>query len=295
MKNIASNSKYFFLLFFLLTALNTALFPQGTESRKRAGGQMNKLCMTIYLNPSMTKVSSGEIAGLSELSTSGGKSLHGALDLDYFFSRAAGISFGIGYSGFSSQLSLVSWSDNYSTKDSENESYVMTINGSSIVENNKIGYIHIPVGLSLRFPAEGKIGFCLQGGIGFDIPLVKSYDGSGKFSYSGYYATYNVTLSDIPVYFPSNVPTTATGDLELKPFSLSVNASGSVFVSLSKKMQVLIGGHYNRALSNILSSGPDPNFMISSKADEMNSLLEGSSGASVQAIGLSLGLRYFLK
>jgi hypothetical protein len=296
MKNIASNSKYYFLLFFLVTVLNTALFPQGTDSRRRqGGGETGKLCMTVYLNPSMTKVSSGEITGLSELSTSGGKSLHGAFGLDYFFSRTAGISFGIGYSGFSSQMSLVSWSDDYSTKDSENESYVMTINGSSIVENYKIGYIHIPVGLSLRFPAEGKIGFCLLGGIGFNIPLVKSYDGSGKFSYSGYYATYNVTLSDIPVYFPSNVPTTATGDLELKPFSLSVNVSGSVFVSLSKKMQVLIGGYYNRSLSNISAYETASSFMLSSKADELKSFMTGSSGVSVQAIGISLGLRYFLK
>jgi len=296
MKNVVLNRRFYLVLLFLLAAFNTVLYPQGTDSRRRpGGGQVNKLCMTIYLNPSMTKISPGEITGLSDLSTIGGKSLHSAFSLDYFFSRAAGIGFGIGYSGFSSQLSLVSWSDDYSTKDSETESYVLTVNGSSIVENNKISYIHIPVGLSLRFPAEGKIGFCLQGGIGFNIPVVKSYDGSGKFSYSGYYATYNVTLSDIPVYFPSNVSTTATGDLELKPFSLSVNASGSVFVSLSKKMQVLIGGHYNRALSNILSSGPDPNFMISSKADEMNSLLEGSPGASVQAVGISLGLRYFMK
>jgi hypothetical protein len=295
MKNIASNSKYYFLLFFLMTALNTTLFPQGTESRRRPGGQLSKLCMTVYLNPSMTKVSSGEITGLSELSTSGGKSLHGALDLDYFFSSAVGINFGLGYNGFSSQLSTDEWSSKYTTTDSETETYEMRIAGKQIVEDQKIAYLSIPICLSMRFPADGKIGFYMKAGIGFDIPIVKSYEGSGVFSYAGYYAAYPVLLENIPVYFPSNKPTNSSGALQVKSFSPAIILSGDVFFSLSKAMQIVVGGYFNRSLSNISAYEPGSSFMLSSKADELNSIMSGSSGASVQAIGVSLGLRYFLK
>jgi hypothetical protein len=298
MKNIVTNRKYLFLLFFLLATLNTALFPQGTDSRRRpaAGGQLNKLCITVYLNPSMTRVSSGEIAGLSDLSTTGGKSLHGALDLDYFFSPAVGVNFGLGYNGFSSQLSLDSLSAKYTTKDIEDETYEMRISGKTISEDQKIAYLSIPVCLSVRFPADGKIGFYMKAGIVFDIPIVKSYEATGVFSYAGYYAAYPVLLENLSEYgFPSKKNTSSSGALQVKSFSPAIIASGGIFFAFSEKMQIVIGGYFNRSISNISAYEPASSFMLSSKADELTSFMSGSSGASVQAIGISLGLRYFLK
>jgi hypothetical protein len=299
MKNIASNRRFYLVLFFLLAALNTALFPQGTESRKRpgaGGAKVSKMCITLYLNPAMTKVSSGEITGLSDLTTSGGNSLHGALDLDYFFSSAIGVNFGLGYNGFSSQLSLDSWSGKYSTKDSENETYEMRISGEKITEDQKIAYLSIPVCLSMRFPAGGKFGFYMKAGIGFDIPIVKSYEEAGVFSYAGYYAEYPVLLENLSEYgFPYKKNTSSSGTLEVKSFSPAIIASGDIFFSISKTMQILVGGYFNRSLSNISSYTPASSFLLSSKADELNSIMSASPGANVQAIGLSLGFRYFLK
>jgi hypothetical protein len=296
MKIIVLHRKLFFLLVLLLTTLNITLFSQGTDSRgPSGGGKQKKFCMTVFVNPSRTGISS-EVAGLSGLKSTKGGSLHGILDFDYFFAGAAGISFGIGYSGFSSQLSLDSWSDKYTTKDSENETYEMRITGKTIVEDQKIGYLSIPVCFSLRLPASGKFGVYLKTGIGFDIPLVKSYEGTGVFTYDGYYAAYPVLLQGVSAYgFYTNLSTDASGDLQVKSFSLALIASGDIFLSLGESMQILLGFNYNRSLSDISSYETSTDFMVSSKANELNSFMAGSTGASVNALGLSIGLRFYLK
>src|SRR4030042_3232087 len=299
MKSTASYIRFFLLSFFLLITVNAALFSQGTDSRRPGGGGIQKnFCLTVYVNPSKTGITSEEVTGISDLSSTKGSSINGSLDVDYFFSGAAGINFGIGYSGFSSQLSLDNWSDAYTTKDSENETYEMRITGKTIVEDQKIGYLSIPVCLALRFPAAGKVGFYMKTGIGFDIPLVKSYDGTGVFSYEGYYSTYNVVLKDIndPIIgFYTNRSTSSTGTLEVKSFTMALIASGNIFVSLGESIQILLGVHYKRSLSNISTYVPPADFLLSSEADELNSFMAGSSGANVQAVGLSLGLRFYIK
>jgi hypothetical protein len=297
MKNVVLNRRFYLVLLFLLAAFNTVLYPQGTDSRRRpTGGQVNKLCMTFYLNPSMTKISPGEITGLSDLSTIGGKSLHGAFDLDYFFASAIGVNFGLGFSGFSSQLALASWSGKKTATDSESEAYEMRITGTNITEDQKIAYLSIPVCLSMRFPADGKIGIYLKAGIGFDIPIVKSYEGTGTFSYAGYYSVYPVLLENLSEYgFPSNKNTSSSGTLEVKSFSPAIIASGDIFFSFSEKMQIVIGGYFNRSLSSISAYEPASSFMLSSKADELTSIMSGSSEAGIQAVGISLGLRFFMK
>ena len=296
MKIISLYSKILTLCLFILIAFSPELTSQGTDSRRPGpASRASKVSMTLWVNPLKTEVYSGEIKGVSGPVIETGSTVNGAMNLDLFFSRAAGFTLGVGYNTFASQLSVASWSDDYSTKDSETESYVLTIDGTSIIESLKISFVHIPVGLTLRFPVEGKVGFSLNGGVGFNIPVVKSSEGSGRFSYSGYYSIYNVTLSNIPVYFPSNSTASTTGEIELKPMCLSLDASGSFFISLGRKAQLLIGGYYTSSLANILASEANSVYMISSKVNEMNSLWKGSSEAGFKAFGLKAGLRFTLK
>jgi len=297
MKNRVLYTRFFLLPLILLVTVNTDLFPQGTDSRRPGGGRgaQKNLCITVFVNPSKAGITTNEVTGISGITATKGSAIHGSLNMDYFFSGPAGISFGLGYSGFASELSLANWSDSYSTKDTENETYEMRITGKTIVEDQKIGYLSVPVCLALRFPAAGKIGFYMRTGIGLGIPISKSYEGTGTFTYDGYYAAYPVLIQDLATYgFPSNHPTSVSGDLQVK-FGMALIAQGNLFFSLGESMQILLGAHYNRSLSNISSYETSSSFLLSSKADELNSFMAGSSGAGVQAMGLSIGFRYYLK
>jgi hypothetical protein len=224
-----------------------------------------------------------------------GNAINGILDLDYYFTPSAGISIGIGYNSFASQLSLDTWSSQYQTTDSESESYEMRISGTEIVENQKISFLTIPICFTFRFPADGKIGFNLKGGIGLNIPIAKKYDGTGTFTYDGYYPAYPVLIQDYLPYFPSNLNTSSSGELQIKSMNTSLFVSGGGFYSLNESIQLILGINFSKTLGNISTYEPDANFMLTTKADELNSFMAGTSNAGLQAFGLSIGIRYNLK
>jgi hypothetical protein len=279
----------------LLAVLSTAVYSQGTDSRTTSG-KKDKLYVGIFLNALKTNIANEKFSTLSPLSYKKGNSLNFGLDFGYFFSKMAGIDIGLGYGSYSTELSLDSCSIKYQTTDSENESYEMRIRGTSIVENQKISFLSIPVCIILRLPASEKLGFFLKGGISFDIPMAKTYKGAGTFTYDGYYPAYPVLLQDLPAYgFPGNLSTISSGSLQIKSLNTGLLASGGVYFFLNETIQLVLGIQFNKSLANISAYKPDSNFRLTSKANELNSFMAGSSNAGVQAFGVSLGFKYYLR
>jgi hypothetical protein len=103
-------------------------------------------------------------------------------------------------------------------------------------------------------------------------------------------------LQDLPAYgFPSNLNTSASGTLQIKSFNTALVASGGAFFSVNKVIQLVLGAYFNKSLANISAYKPDSNFRLTSAANELNSIMAGSSSAGIQAFGLSFGVRFFLK
>ena len=278
--------------------MNPVVNSQGTESRRKIG-ELKSLYINILLNPSQTAISNEKnekFSTYSSLNSVKGSSLNFVLDAGYFFSKMIGISSGVTYGSYSTKLSMDSCSIKYSTTDEDLENYEMRIKGKSINEDQKISFLRIPICLDLRIPAGNRLGFFLKGGVGFEIPIAKTFNESGTFSYSGYYPAYNVTVENISNYgFPSNLKTDTSSNLQIKALNLSMIASGGMFLSLTSNVQLVLGAYYNKSMANISAYKEDPNFRLTSKANVLNSIMAGSKSAGVQAFGLSFGIRYFLK
>lgn len=273
--------------------LNNVVLSQGTDSR-RVYKNKDQFCIGIILTPQQTSIS---IEGFSDnLDFTKGSSINIALNGAYYFSRYIGISFGAGFNPCSSEIFLSSYSTEFSAVDSENESYEMQIEGRSITEIQNISFLTIPVSVALRIPAGDKFGFFLNGGVSAEIPVIKTYDVTGTFTYDGYYPAYPVTLENIPAYgFPSDLLTTVSDELEIKSFNAALTASGGFYFYLGTSLQVSLGAHFSRVLSDISNYSDNSNFRLTSQAGELNSMMEGSTNAGVQALGISLGFRYFIK
>jgi len=285
--------KFFLLSLFMAAMLNNVVFPQGTDSR-RLSENNDQLSVGIILIPQKTSISMDGFS--NSLNFTNGSAINIALEGAYYFSRYAGISFGAGISPYSTEIFLPSYSTEFDAVDDESESYEMQIEGRSITEIQKISFLSIPVSLALRIPAGSKSGFFVNAGISAEIPMVKTYDGTGTFTYDGYYPAYPVTLENIPAHgFPSDLLTKVSEGLEIKSFNAAFTASGGVFYYLTTSLQLALGAHLSRALSNISNYQDNSDFHLTTKADELNSIMEGSTKAGVQAFGISLGLRYFLK
>lgn len=277
----------------LTTMLNSIVFSQGTDSR-RIYQNKDKFFLGIVLTPQQTSIKSDGFS--TSIVYDKGTSMNIAFNAGYYFSNILGINIGAGLNPYTTQLSLTSYSVNYNTRDSEDEEYQMQIDGRNITETQKISFLSIPVTLALRIPAGDMLGFFLNAGVSAEIPVVSKYDGSGVFSYDGYYPAYPVTLEDIPEYgFENDLSTSVDGDLIVNSFNAALTASGGLFVYLGSSLQLTLGAHFNRSLSGISAYEADNSFKLTSARNELNSIMAGSTDTGVQAIGISLGLRYFIQ
>ena len=185
-----------FSLFFVLS-FQYNLLSQGTDI---SHGTQQGLFVGISLGPSQSQIVNKGTSSVSDILASKKSSMFGFVDIGYFFSDNFGLSSGIGYTTYSTQLTLNTYQNKYNTTDSENDTYEMRISGTGIKEVQKISSLSIPVCINFRLPFNEKIGFFLQAGLNLAIPMSKSYTSSGTFSYAGYYPAYNVVLEDIPAY-----------------------------------------------------------------------------------------------
>lgn len=296
MKFTNSFCRFIFLSSVLLTFMNISVYSQGTDSRSSSLMKRDKLFFGISLNGLSTNISNEKTFISSPLVNKKGNSFSASLDLGYFFSRIAGINIGIGYGSYVSEFSIDTISVKYQATDSENENYEMQIIGKSIIENQKISFLSFPVCINLRFPASEKLGLFLKGGVNIDIPVTRSYNGSATFTYNGYYPEYPVLLRNLPDYgFPSNLETKSSGKLKINSVNTTFIASGGVYISLGRKLRLLLGAHLSKSLSNVSAYKPNPGFRITSEANELNSIMEGSSKASLQAVGVNLGINYYFR
>jgi len=282
------------LAIFLSVLISSEGFSQGTDSRSKYVKE-GKIYAGLIITPQTTSIKNDDITISSSLAQKSGMSLNLALEGGYFFSKIVGISVGAGMGSYSSELSMDSCSIKFQATDSDLEAYEMRIKGKSIAEEQKLSFLNIPVCIVLRIPAGDKLGFYAKAGLSFDIPIVKKYEGGGTFSYSGYYSAYPVLLQDIPTYFPSNVNTNSSGDLQVRSFSQTLVASAGATYNLTGSIGLTLGVCFNKSLGNISTYTSGTDNLITSEPNEMTTIMGSTSGAGVQALGVSIGLRYYLR
>ncbi len=294
MKTIFNLTRFIIITLFLILIANEAADSQGTDSRKTYSNR-DKLYLGAILTPQATAIKN-EGFSASSLISKKGYAINYGIEGGYFFSKFAGITIGAGMSSYSGKSSLDTWSANFNTTDSENESYEMRISGKTISEEQKVAFLNIPVCLNLRYAAGKKLGFYIKGGTSFNIPINESFKGSGIFSYEGYYPAYPILLQNLPAYgFPSNLNTSSSGTLEIKTMSLMLTGSGGATIYVNDLIQFSIGVSFNKSLGSISGYKTGSDYKLSSEANKMNSIMGGTSSAGAEAFGAIVGFRYYLK
>lgn len=282
-----------FLTSLLVLSIPYEIYSQGTDM---SNVKLQNLYIGISLKPSQSSVINEGMSTLPKLLSSKKNSFSGSLELGYFFSRYLGFSSGIGLNSFSSELTLDTYQSNFSATDSENETYEMRVSVLGIKELQKIDFLSVPICINLRVPFSESIGLFLQTGVNMSLPINKKYTSSGTFTYKGYYPAYNVLLENLPaVGFPTDLMTSAEGDLDLKPFSINAIASAGLDFYLMNNIQIAAGFSYNRSLSGISKYTSPESFQLSSDPEQMNSMMGGASNTVVQSVGLNIVLRYYIK
>ncbi|MCX6321050.1 MAG: outer membrane beta-barrel protein [Bacteroidia bacterium] len=281
------------LTVFLIICYQNEVFSQETDI---SAGNQPGIFVGLNLGPSQSHIINVGTLSVSELLSSKKTSFFGSVEIGYFFSNYFGLSSGIGLNSYKTQLTLDTYQNKFNTTDSENESYERRVSGSGINEVQNIDFLSIPFCINLRLPFNETIGFFLQTGVNISFPISKNYKSSGTFTYKGYYPAYNVLLENLPAYgFPSNKSIDTDGELELKPLGFNATASAGFDFFIQKKIQIAVAACYDKSLSSISNYSSPDKFQLSSDANQINSLMGGSSKTTAQSIGLKIIFRYYLK
>lgn len=285
--------RYILLTVFIFICSQHDIFSQGTNFRKK---KQPGLFVGLNVGPSQSHIMNEGTLSVSELLSSKKNSFFGTVEIGYFFSNYIGLSSGIGFVSYKTQLTLDSYQNNFNSIDSEDESYERRVSGSDITEVQNINFLSVPFCINLRLPFNETIGFFLQPGVNMTIPLSKNYNSNGTFTYKGYYPAYNVLLENLPDYgFPSNKSSNSEGELELKPFGINAIASAGIYFLIQKKIQLAVAACYDKSLSSISQYTSIGTFQLTSEVDQINSLMGASSNVTTQLFGLKVIFRYYLK
>lgn len=270
------------------------VFSQGTDI---SGRKFPMFYVGINLIPVQTQLINEGDFSAAGFTTEKTINFSGEIEAGCLFSDFFGISLGAGYGSYSSNHLLESYEFDYTTTDSENDSYERRITGTDIFEIQNISFLNIPVTINFSVPFNrNKMGFYVHSGISFSIPVSGTFSSSGTFSYKGYYPEYNVLLEDLPAYgFGTNINNEAAGELFIKSMNLNLLVKGGFEMFVSKKIRLAAGILYTSSLSDISDYERNDRFILSEDASLMASFMEGSTKVSSKGLGAILSLNIFLK
>lgn len=287
---IKLNKKHIALIILLLFIF-AAGYSQGTDI---GSGKKSRFFIGFNVSPGLSTIMNNGSSTITQLESNGKSSLSFAAEAGLMFSDFLGVSAGVGYSSYQSGITLGTYNTNYDTTDNT-ETYKRYITGEDISEIQKISFLNIPILLNLQLPVSRSIGFFLQPGIMLSVPVKNSFSSSGTFTYEGYYSAYNIRITGIPYEgFEKDYPTNDEGELKIKSFNMALSVTGGIHYNMQENLQLGIGVSYNKLLSDISEYSQVTNFRLSSKPDQMKSLMEGGSGATASSLGLRISVRILL-
>ena len=278
---------------FLLTGSASELFSQASNKGRV---KYNGLFFGFTAGQSQSHIVNEGALGVSGLLSKGMDTNIGSFEIGYFFSRFFGLSTGIGFDAYKTQLTLDTYENKFITVDSENESYERRVSGTGIKELQEVDFLTVPLCLNFRIPVTRTIGLFMQADANVAIPVNNRYSSSGTFTYKGYYATYNVLLENLPDYgFPGNYNTSADGELIMPEYTFNAMGSAGIDLFLLRNIQISGAAFYTKSFSDVPAYTSRDKFKLSPDVDQLNSMMGGCSSISLESMGIKVSLRYFLR
>lgn len=280
----------------ILLLLFSSIIDAGAQGIDINAANRKGLYLGLSLSPLKTSIINSGSGSVAVIESSPATSVASGIEIGYSISSNLSISSGVGFMIYNSSFDLGTYTSSYDTTDSENEAYKRYIDGSGISETQKITFLSIPVSFNISIPLTDKFGFYVRPGLNMLFQMNSAFDNSGTFDYSGYYTKYNVTISDVPFEgFKAGAHNTGGGELIISPLNFEFCAGAGAELSLQKKLKLTLGVEYRKIITGISDYEVPASFRLSTKPDQMNSVMAGCNDVSAKAFGVSVGLRYYME
>ncbi|MEP6928404.1 MAG: outer membrane beta-barrel protein [Flavobacterium sp.] len=225
-----------------------------------------------------------------------GNGFSAGLRYSYYLNEGLSIGIGAEYQSYNSDVKFQSTSGRYTTVDAENESFQFRYRATNLREEQKLGYINVPLNIQFETPGDTKLYIAAGAKVGFAIN--GSYQSSiQNLTTSGYYPQYNVEL-----FAPAFAGFASTNDIKTGKQDLDTEVSYSatfetgVKQMIGEKSAFYIGAYLDYGLNNIYDKSDNRNLVQYNAALPVqlghNSVLDSRSTNNVRLVSYGIKLRF---
>lgn len=213
------------------------------------------------------------------------------LNLSYLFSDAVGISLGVGYSTFSRNLTIPSYSDQKSDIiDTDDMRYTLHVSSDNVTEEHKLSYLNVPVKVVMFKKVSDKI--LLTGGCGLKvgIPISTKFRlEESNFTTEAFYPDLNFLLKDHePLGLYSNRKDWhPEGDLESE-LNVAILAEGGVILPFKDDIAINASAYFSYGLNKSIK-GKTNKHLVEEYA-KYNGFQSFVGDAGLMQIGIKIGI-----
>lgn len=227
-----------------------------------------------------------------------GNGFSAGLRYSYYLNEGLSIGIGAEYQSYNSDLAIQSVYGSYNTVDSEGDAFQFRYRSTNIREEQKLGYINIP--LHIQFETPGTTKLYIGGGFKVGFAINGTYDSTiQNLTTSGYYPQYNVELfaPAFAGFASTNNVTSGKQDLDTD-VSYSATIETGVKQMLGDKNSIYIGLYLDYGLNNIYDNSKKP--LVEYNAEipvqlKQNSVLDSPFADNVRLVSYGLKLRFAIR
>jgi hypothetical protein len=180
-----------------------------------------------------------------------GNGISAGIRYSYYLNEGLSISIGAEYQTYNSDGKFQSLAGAYNTTDAENESFQFRYKATNLREEQKLGYVNIPIGI--QFETSGNTKLYLAAGAKIGFAVNGTYETKmDNLTTSGYYPQYNVEL-----FAPAFAGFASTNNVKTSKQDLNTDVSYSatfetgVKQNIGDKHAIYIGVYLDYGLNNI--------------------------------------------
>jgi hypothetical protein len=227
-----------------------------------------------------------------------GNGFNAGLRYSYYLNEGLSVGIGAEYQSYNSDVTFQALYVRYMTVDDEGENFQFRYRVSNLREEQKLGYINIPVHIQFETPGTTKLYLAAGAKVGFAIN--GSYESRMQnLTTSGYYPQYNVEL-----FAPAFAGFASTNDVRSGKQDLDTDVSYSATIEtgvkqlLGNKNSIYIGLYLDYGLNNIYDNEKKPLVQYNAEIPvqlQQNSVLDSPFANNVRLVSYGLKLRFAIR
>jgi hypothetical protein len=235
---------------------------------------------------------------------SAGQTVHGnginaGIRYSYYLNEGLSIGIGVEYQTYNSDAKFGYLAGQYMTTDAEDENFQFRYKATNLREEQKLGYINIPIGIQFETPGTSQLYVAAGAKIGFATS--GTYETKMQnLTTSGYYPQYNVEL-----FSPAFAGFASTDNVTVNKQDIDTDVSYSATFETGLKQKIgdrssiYIGVYLDYGLNNIYDKNNNKNLVqYNSELPvqlQYNSVLETPYANDVRLVSYGLKLRFALR